>query len=189
LLAARIAEKLADCEIRTLVNETVFDRLAMTRSAQGLGKFRKEDFVAVQTERAAPESGGGDPEAKSWDWNSDYWRMLGAPWGGTHASAPDLGKLFAEFLQPTGAVVKPSTARLMIENHNPPGLTARGLGWSVGTSAGNRMASPETFGHTGSTGTLAWADPRSQTVCVVLTSLPARAVTPHPRDEANEALG
>ena len=30
----------------------------MTRSAQGLGKFRKEDFVAVQTERAAPEAEG-----------------------------------------------------------------------------------------------------------------------------------
>ena len=30
----------------------------------------------------------------------------------------------------------------------------------------------------GSTGTLCWADPRSQTICVVLTTLPGGAVKP-----------
>jgi hypothetical protein len=35
------------------------------------------------------------------------------------------------------------------------------------------------FGHTGSTGTIAWADPPGKAICVVLTSLPARAVDPH----------
>ena len=38
------------------------------------------------------------------------------------------------------------------------------------------------------TGTIAWADPATQTVCVVLTSLPARAVSPHPRDLAAKAI-
>jgi len=44
------------------------------------------------------------------------------------------------------------------------------------------------FGHSGSTGTIAWADPSSETICVVLTSLPGRAVNPHPRDMAAKAV-
>ena len=38
------------------------------------------------------------------------------------------------------------------------------------------------------TGTIAWADPATETICVVLTSLPAQAVTPHPRDLAANAI-
>ncbi len=183
LLAARVAELISGENILSLVQRTVFDPLGMQRSAQGLGRFALADMVPVQTERAAPESGGGDPKAKDWDWNSPYWRKLGAPWGGTHASAPDIGRFLAEFLEERGTVVKPQTARLMTTNHNPAGLTPRGLGFNVGAAAGS-PGSDRTFGHTGSTGTIAWADPARDTICVVLTSLPARAVQPHPRDLA-----
>ena len=182
LLAARVAERISGTDIRTLVERAVFQPLRMQHSAQGLGRFKLEEMVSCQTEHAAPEAGGGDPRAKEWDWNSAWWRKLGAPWGGTHASAPDLGKFLGEFLNETGACLKPETARLMVRNHNAPGVTPRGLGWNVGSSAGSKGCSEKTFGHTGSTGTVAWADPATRTVCVVLTSLPARAMQPHPRD-------
>jgi CubicO group peptidase (beta-lactamase class C family) len=188
LLAARVAETISGVDIRTLVDRAVFQPLNMQHSAQGLGRFTMADMMPVQTERAAPESGGGDPNAKDWDWNSPYWRKLGAPWGGTHASAPDIASLLAEFLDEKGAVVKPATARMMVTNHNPAGLARRGLAWNVGPSAGSPGCSESTFGHTGSTGTLAWADPASRTTCVVLTSLPARAVEPHPRDLASRSV-
>jgi CubicO group peptidase (beta-lactamase class C family) len=68
-----------------------------------------------------------------------------------------------------------------VRNQNPAGLAPRGYGFGV-VRAGSPGCSDATFGHTGSTGTLAWADPRSQAVCVVLTSLPAQGVNPHPRD-------
>ena len=183
LLAARIAERLGGLEIKRLVAETVFQPLGMNHSAQGVGRFALESLVASQTERAAPESGGGDQSAKSWDWNSSYWRKLGAPWGGTHASAPDVARILVAMMAPPAGFLKPETAQLMIRNHNADGWTPRGLGWSVHPGAGTARCSSRTFGHTGSTGTLAWADPASGAVCVVLTSLPARAVTPHPRDE------
>ena len=188
LLASRVAELISGTDILQLVDRTVLQPLKMEHSAQGLGRFRLEDMVPMQIDRAAPEAGGGDPNAKDWDWNSPYWRKLGAPWGGAHCSAPDVANLLAEFLQPTGAAVKPETARLMALNRNPPGLTPRGLGWSVGLSAGSAGCSEKTFGHTGSTGTIAWADPTTDTLCVVLTSLPARAVQPHPRDLAASAV-
>jgi CubicO group peptidase (beta-lactamase class C family) len=188
LLAARVAELISGTDILTLVDRAVFQPLNMKHSAQGLGRFALADMVSMQTDRAAPESGGGDPTAKEWDWNSPYWRKLGAPWGGTHASAPDIALFLAEFLNENGAAVKPQTARLMVTNHNRAGLTSRGLGFSVGASAGSKGCSERTFGHTGSTGTIAWADPASHTICVVLTSLPARAIQPHPRDLAASSV-
>jgi CubicO group peptidase (beta-lactamase class C family) len=188
LLAARIAEEISGADIHTLVDRTVFQPLGMKHSAQGLGRFKLEEMVPCQKEGAAPESGSGDPRAKEWDWNSPYWRKLGAPWGGTHASAPDVAKFLGEFLAARGKVVKPETARLMIKNHNPSGFTQRGLGFAVGREAGSPGCSEQTFGHGGSTGTLCWADPASETICVVLTSLPARASKRHPRVLAGERV-
>ncbi len=184
LLAAHVAELISGATILDFVDRTVFQPLAMKHSALGLGRFKLDDMVACQTEHGAPESGAGDPAAKDWDWNSPYWRKLGAPWGGAHCSAPDLGCWLAEFLLEKGAVVKPETAKLMVSNQNGKGITPRGLGFNVGTAAGSPGCSEKTFGHTGSTGTIAWADPETETICVILTSLPARAIQPHPRDLA-----
>jgi CubicO group peptidase (beta-lactamase class C family) len=188
LLAARIAELVSGTDILTLVQQRVLDPLGMKHSAQGLGRFKLEDFVACQMEGAAPESGAGDPTTKDWNWNSPYWRKLGAPWGGTNASAADVGTFLDEFLHARGRCVKPETAKLMIQNHNAAGLTPRGLGFGVGKGSGSRGCSEQTFGHTGSTGTVCWADPHSETICVVLTSLPANALHPHPREIAAEKV-
>ncbi|MFO0809105.1 MAG: serine hydrolase domain-containing protein [Gemmataceae bacterium] len=188
LLAARIAEHVSGMDIRTLVDRSVFQPLGMKHSAQGLGRFKPDEMVRCQMDGAAPEAGGGDPQAKDWDWNSPYWRSLGAPWGGTHASAPDIAKFLDEFLHARGKVVKSETARLMIGNRNPSGFTPRGLGFDVGKTSGSPGCSEQTFGHTGSTGTLCWADPATGTICVVLTSLPRRATQRHPRELAAERV-
>ena len=161
----------------------------------GWGGSRWKGMMRCQAENAAPRrSGAGDPAARDWDWNSAYWRTSwGAPWGTVHASAPDLGRFLAEFLDRTGKVVRPETAALMIRNHNPAGVLPRGLGFAIGSRVGSPGCSEATFGHGGSTGTLAWADPRTETICVVLTTLPGRAGQPHPRalvsDRVAEAVG
>jgi CubicO group peptidase (beta-lactamase class C family) len=188
LLATRVAEIISGMDILTLVDRTVFGPLGMKHSAQGLGRFKLEEMVSCQMKGAAPESGSGDPKAREWDWNSPYWRKLGAPWGGTHASAPDIARFLGEFLGARGKVVKPETARLMIKNCNPRGFTPRGLGFGVGKESGSPGCSERTFGHTGSTGTLCWADPASETICVVLTSLPRRGAKRHPREIAAERV-
>ena len=184
LLAVHVAQLITGDNILDLVDRTVFKPSGMKQSALGLGRFAIDAMVPVQTEFAAPEAGGGDPSTKGWDWNSPYWRRLGAPWGGVHSSAPDVARFLAEFLGARGTIVKPQTAKLMVSNHNSQGLAPRGLGFDVGPSVGPKR-STDAFGHSGSTGTLAWADPASETICVVLTSLPGRAVNPHPRDLAS----
>jgi CubicO group peptidase (beta-lactamase class C family) len=188
LLAAEIAQRITKKEFSAFVDETVFQPLNMTRSALGLGRFKLEETIRAQVENAAPESGAGDPSAKDWDWNSTFWRNLGAPWGGAHGSAPDVARFLAEFLHPSGKALKPDTARLIVRNHNREGLTPRGLGFAIGAGAGGKGCSDQTFGHTGSTGTLCWADPATDTICVVLTTLPWQAANPHPAKLASDRV-
>ena len=51
-----------------------------------------------------------------------------------------------------------------------------GLGWALGRSrswnAFGDLVSGEAFGHAGATGTVAWADPETQVLCVILTNRP-----------------
>ena len=185
LLATEIAQRITQTSILDLVQEKVLTPLEMKRSAIGLGNLRMEDTVAVQIEHAAPEAGGGDPTAKEWDWNSTYWRKLGAPWGGVHASAGDVLKFLDAFASDDPKILSAETARLMTRNHNQGLLVPRGLGFAVGPVTICQGCSNESYGHTGSTGTVAWCDPTRQQACVVFTSLPAQAVKPHPRDLAS----
>src|SRR5260370_37062171 len=69
LLAARIAELISGADILTLVDRNVFQPLGMKHSAQGLGRVKLEESVSCQMEGAAPESGGGDPQAQQWGLN------------------------------------------------------------------------------------------------------------------------
>jgi len=182
LLAAEVAQRIRGTAFHALVEEAVYKPLDMKHSAMGLGRLKPDAVVRCQQEKAAPESGGGDSAARQWDWNSPYWRKLGAPWGGAHSSAEDVTRFLAEFLHPGGKVLQPDTARRMVTNHNPDGIRPRGLGFDIGALSPG--CSKKTFGHTGSTGTLCWADPATDTICVVLTSLPAAAANPHPRSLA-----
>ncbi len=190
LLAAEIAQRLANQDIQTLVAERVLQPLGMKDSALGLGTLQPDQIMSAQVEFGAKESGGGSEESRSWDWNSSFWRELGAPWGGAHASARDVASFLDAFLNPSGKILRPATAKMMIRNHNPVGLESRGLGFDVGMQNNCAACSEQTFGHTGSTGTIAWADPARDRLCVVLTTLPANATSTagHPRTLASDAI-
>lgn len=187
LLATEIAQRLSGKNFLQLVDETVFKPLKMEHSAIGIGRLKPEALINVQTEHAAPEAGGGDPSAKDWDWNSGYWRGLGAPWGGVHASAKDIATFLKAFVTGNGQFLSAETASLMIRNHNAEHIVPRGLGFALGPSI-SKSCSKLAFGHTGSTGTIAWLDVERDTGCIILTSLPGQAVKPHPRELAAEAL-
>lgn len=179
LLASEVAQRITKKPIAALVDEVVCQPLQLKQTALGIGRLHRESLMRCQVEHAAPESGAGDPSTKAWDWNSDYWRQLGAPWGGVFSSSGDVARFLDAFLHLQGNMLQPETARLMIQNHNPPGMRARGLGFDLGSDL-HGPARDNVFGHSGSTGTICWADPTTDSVCVVLTTLPGRAVTPHP---------
>jgi CubicO group peptidase (beta-lactamase class C family) len=188
LLASEVAHRITGEPFIDLIHRVVFQPLEMTRSALGLGRFRLEDTHRCQLQGGSKQSNRESPAVKAWDRNSEYWRNLGAPWGGVHASARDVAKFFSEFLHPTNRILMADTVRLMLQNHNRRGLQPRGLGFALGIEAGSQGCSEQTFGHEGITGTLAWADPTTDTICVVLTTLPAGAADPHPRELVSRRL-
>lgn len=118
--------------------------------------------------------------------NTRYWRDMGHPWGGLHSTAIDIATLLQAILDGGRGLWSAPTLRAMLSDQNAhlPGR-AWGLGWSTSRSgslirSGNPscelgdLLSGAAFGHTGSVGSLAWADPDSQTICVICSDVNAK---------------
>ncbi len=161
LLAAEIVQRISGRPIRDFLRTELFSKLGMSSTSLGLGGRGINDLVHSQV-----------PEVTDWDWNSPYWRDLGAPWGGAHANAADVARLLEFFLHPKDSFIKASTAREMVTNQNQGLAGSWGIGWMVKKGSFGKSCSPGTFGHSGSTGTIAWADPARDMICVLLTSKP-----------------
>jgi CubicO group peptidase (beta-lactamase class C family) len=162
LLAATMAETIAHAPFRDHLRHTVFAPLAMTGASLGLGGRKLEETARCQT----PDDAGG--------WNTLYWRDFGAPWGGAHGTAADVTRLLRFFLHPDRhqGCLRPETARAMLTQTTPPARRDRyGLGWRLGVAG--RGGGAQTFGHSGATGVLAWADPARDLTCVLLTTRPS----------------
>jgi CubicO group peptidase (beta-lactamase class C family) len=162
LLAGDIVERVARNPLREFLRKEVFQPLDMKQTSLGLGGRSISSTALCQV------TGNDD-----WNWNSPYWRDLGAPWGGAHASASDVARFLRAFLRPSTRILKPETAAAMIANQNEGLNTPWGLGWSLKAARFGKGCSPQTFGHGGSTGTNAWADPKTGLSCVLLTTRPA----------------
>jgi Beta-lactamase class C and other penicillin binding proteins len=162
LLAGEIVERTTGTRLRDFLRKEVFEPLGMAQTSLGLGGRPIASTAICQV------SGNDD-----WNWNSPYWRDLGAPWGGAHASAADVGKFCRAFLRPPSNILKPATAAAMVKNQTEGLNQPWGLGWKVQPGGFGKACSAQTFGHDGSTGTLAWADPARDLTFVLLTTRPA----------------
>jgi CubicO group peptidase (beta-lactamase class C family) len=70
-------------------------------------------------------------------------------------------------------VFSSATVSAMTTDQNQRIQAPWGLGWAVGHAPVwnffGDLVSPATFGHAGATGTVAWADPQTGVICVILT--------------------
>jgi CubicO group peptidase (beta-lactamase class C family) len=162
LLASEIAQRVTKRPFRDFLRSTVFEPLGMTKTSLGLGGRQISDTALIQV------TGNDD-----WNGNSSYWRNFGCPWGGVHSTVLDVARFVQYFLNPDDRVLKPATAKSMIQNQNAGLNEPWGLGWMVNPAKLARGCSPGAFGHWGSSGTLTWGDPATQTSFVLLTTKPA----------------
>lgn len=167
LLAASIAECVSGMPFRDFLRQELFVPLGMSQTSLGLGGRSLEDMVKVQF---SSNDDWGLVGGIDWNWNSPYWRDFGAPWGGVHSTLGDLGRLLDDFLYPSGRILKPETAASMIVSQTPGLNEPWGLGWAVKPGMFGTRCSGRTFGHYGSCGTIAWADPEAELVCALLTT-------------------
>src|SRR4051812_20471737 len=163
LLAAEIVQRVADRSLPEFLRDEVYRPLGMRDTSMDLGGRAIPDTMQCQVD-----------DRTDYDWNSAYWRNLGAPWGGAHSTAADVARFLEYFVRPTPPVLKAATAASMITDHTG-GLTPPwGLGWTLGHGFG-KQSSPKTYGHGGSTGTLCWLDPEKDLSFVLLNTKPAAA--------------
>lgn len=125
----------------------------------------------------------------AWNWNSDYWRTFGAPWGGLLTTVHDLGRFCRMMLNDgalgTDRVLSPATVRAATTNQldclrdlaeadrrtRPWGFGWR-LNWPAHSTTFGDLLPAGVFGHWGATGTLFWMDRDSQTAVVLLSTQP-----------------
>jgi CubicO group peptidase (beta-lactamase class C family) len=171
LLAGEIVERLARMPLRDFLRREIFEPLGMRASSLGLGGRKAEDLVPVMDPPGAVAA-----DEQRFGWNTTYWRDLGAPWGGMHSNTADLALLLQAFLDGGAGVFSPATVRAMLRDQNGKLDAPWGIGWALGRSRAwnvfGDLVSPRAFGHTGSTGTAAWADPETGLVAIVLTNRP-----------------
>lgn len=181
LVVAELVQRLSGMTIHDFLRKEIFQPLGLASSSlgsRGLGAKEQQRLVRVQT--AAYQE-------PAFDWNSKYWRELGAPWGAMFSTPEDFAVLCQLMLDggKHGDVrlVAPRTVELMTTNRldDHPGLPEpirRSRPWGLGWSLNHRqhddvlcdLLGPHVFGHLGSTGTLFWIDPKTEGFCIIFTS-------------------
>jgi len=178
LLAATIVERVTKMPLAQFEQQELFAPLKMKHSSLGLGDRPLKDTAWVQgdsfaeTEKALERYGA----------NSLYLRKLGHPWGGMHSNVDDLGIFLQMFLNggvyDGKRILGRATVEAMISDQNKGVGHPWGLGWGLQRSSAwnafGDLSSEATFGHSGASGTVAWADPQRELVCVILTTRPWR---------------
>jgi len=178
LLAAEIVERLTRTPLREFETKELFDPLGMNTTTLGLGGRAIADTAWCQ---GSPSYEANIDDQKRFGANSAYWRNMGHPWGGMHSTAGDLAIFLQTFLNEGvykgQRVLSAPTVKAMTADQNPGINAPWGLGWALKRSRVwnffGDLCSERTFGHVGATGTVAWADPDRDLLCVILTTRPA----------------
>jgi CubicO group peptidase (beta-lactamase class C family) len=92
---------------------------------------------------------------------------------GTARDVALLGELYLAAVKGRPTPLDVTLAREAVQEQAPHDILRRGLGWALKTSDDNScgaLMSPDTFGHTGFTGTSIWVDPQRDLNVVLLTN-------------------
>ncbi len=194
LMLSEVVERVTGIPFRDHLSKVLFDPAGMASTHLGWRDDFESRIVAAKVdgpdfeERFEDTRTDNPRDTSHWDHNSPYWREIGAPWAGVHTTTSDIARLLQLMLdrgrvQTGESVFKPGTVRMMLHDYTTaqPGLPAEtrlregwGLGWRIqrlgdGGWYGSSVP-PGAFGHAGGTGTVAWADPVSGVVFVLLTN-------------------
>jgi CubicO group peptidase (beta-lactamase class C family) len=178
-VVAEIVQRLSGKPIADFLRQEIFEPLGLKSTALGSKGLPRERMVRVQVPAYQANA--------DWDWNSEYWLELGAPWGGLLTTPEDFAVL-CQLMLSGGAwagvrLLSPAAVKAMTTNRlddlpDLPEPVRRtqpwGLGWRMNhpgmPDSWGDLLGRHVFGHTGATGTMAWMDPQTQGFCLLLTS-------------------
>jgi CubicO group peptidase (beta-lactamase class C family) len=187
LMVAELIQRLTGQTISDYLQKEIFDPLELSSTSLGLRSLDPKRVVRLTTPDYLQGAQGDSDKGTDYDWNSDYWQKLGAPWGGL-LSTPDDFAVICQLMLNMGIygkvrLLSPWTVSQMTTNrlNDQPGLPEPvrraepwGLGWRLNhpgiPESWGDLLSPRTYGHTGASGTTVWIDPDRDGFCVLLTS-------------------
>ncbi|MCA9053540.1 MAG: beta-lactamase family protein [Planctomycetaceae bacterium] len=188
-LLGEIITRVSGVSCAEFLKQELFAPLGMSDTALGAPE---EWFTAASPHisrlaevRVPEEQQGGD----DWNWNSRYWRTLGAPWGGVLSTVSDLARFLRMMLRrgaiDGGRLFAPGTVSAATTNqleplHDLPEADRRtrpwGYGWRLNWTGHSAtfgdLLPPDTYGHWGATGTVWWVDPTRELGLVLLSTEP-----------------
>ena len=179
-ILGNILERIENVPLRDFMHREIFQPLGLKATSLGINESFKNNIseVAIAGNRFSNLLVNAN-----WNLNSQYWKLLGAPWGGMFTTAEDMTKLLHLFLNEgtingtrilSQDLTKEMITNQLLKMSNMPEdkriKSGRGIGWNLKTGPGFGKASYSTFAHSGAIGTLAWADPKTQLTCVFLTN-------------------
>ncbi|MGH9907519.1 MAG: serine hydrolase domain-containing protein [Pyrinomonadaceae bacterium] len=180
-----LLERITGKELATLARSEIFEPLKLQRTY-----FNPE--IAMQTEIAACETGnaferetcresGGD-SFSSWreyliwgevhDGNAHF---LGGAAGhaGLFSTANETARLAQQCVASQSQLLRPHTCELFRKNMTEGLEEARSIAWQLAAtpeSTAGTVLPPDSYGHTGFTGTSCWIDPNRERVFLLLTN-------------------
>ncbi|MCG6156187.1 serine hydrolase domain-containing protein [Rubinisphaera margarita] len=186
LVLGRLIEQLSGEPLPEFVRRTIFEPLQMHNTFLGAAEGPQRSAVLrrvidVQLPREQADCSG--------HWNSDYWRSLGAPWGGMLSTPSDVLTFCREMLacyHGTGKLLSSASVREMCAPQleffeEMPKRERRFRSWGLGWRH-NWKSHAETFGdclpplvvgHWGATGCLMWIDMQAESAAVICTTVPS----------------
>jgi len=191
-LLGPIISQAAKVDFRTFLRNEFFVPLGMVNTWLGLPDGLVDHDNVAEVRVPEVQRGGDD-----WNWNSRYWKTLGAPWGGVLSTVQDLSQfcwaMQNSMLATDGTqLLSDSTIELATTNRlddfaNIPETERHTRGWGLGwrlnwqdhRAVFSELLPEYAYGHWGATGTLFWIDPETSTAAVILSTAPIeRNVSP-----------
>ncbi len=180
-MLAEIVHQIAGMTLADFLAKEVFGPLEMNDTSLGCPANRRERVAHVRVPK--------ELEKADWNWNSAYWLGFGAPWGGLVTTPSDFAR-YCQMMLNGGVlgkvrILSPASVRAMTSNQlaamprvpeedrrcKPWGLGWR-LNWPAHSANFGDLLGPRTYGHWGSTGTLCWIDPDTESYFILFTTQP-----------------
>ena len=180
-ILGEIVERVSGVPLDAFMRREIFEPLGMADTSLGADESRFDRIAHVRS--------GGNPPVGDARWNTPYWWGFKSPWGGILSTVADTFRFAQAFLD-RGAfrgtqVFSPATVDAMVANQTAGFRSVPeekreaqqwGLGWRLHPTGDwtyyGDLLTRGSFGHGGATGTVVWADPGRDMVCVVFTTQP-----------------